>query len=108
VRLVTIEMLKMFGLTGRGESDGASGIAAFRENPAAVDLVLLDLLMPGMGGEQVFHELRAISPDVRVLLMSGYNEGDILRRLGQGPGLGFVAKPFTKDALERALKAVFA
>jgi PAS domain S-box-containing protein len=108
VRIVTMEMLRIFGLTPRGAADGPSGIAAFRENPAAVDLVLLDLLMPGMNGEQVFRELRAIRPDVRVLLVSGFNEGDTLRRLGGGPGLGFVAKPFTRDAIERALRAVFA
>jgi DNA-binding NarL/FixJ family response regulator len=61
-----------------------------------------------MNGEQVFRELRAIRPDVRVLLVSGFNEGDTLRRLGGGPSLGFVAKPFTRDAFERALRAVFA
>jgi two-component system, cell cycle sensor histidine kinase and response regulator CckA len=107
VRVVTMEMLRLFGFTPIGAADGLAGLEKFRENPSAVDLVLLDLLMPGMSGEQVFRELRAIRTDVRVLLVSGFNEGDIVRRLGDGPGLGFIAKPFTREAFERALRAVF-
>lgn len=108
VRIVTMEMLGMFGLKASGAADGATALEIFRQNPAAFDLVLLDLLMPGMNGEKVFRELRAIRPDVRVLLVSGYSEGDILRRLGEGPHLGFVAKPFTRETFERALRAIFA
>jgi two-component system cell cycle sensor histidine kinase/response regulator CckA len=48
--------------------------------------------------------LRAIKPDVRVLLVSGYSEGDILRRLGGGGPLAFAAKPFTRATLEVKLR----
>jgi PAS domain S-box-containing protein len=106
VRTVVAEMLKGFGLTPRTAPNGRAGLVLFREDPAAVDLVLLDLLMPGLSGEQVLAELRAIRPDVRVLLISGYSEGDLLGRL-RGPGrLAFLAKPFSRDALEQALRAL--
>lgn len=104
VRFVLVEMLRTFGLTLTSAGDGASGVAAFQKDPDGFDLVVLDLLMPGMNGEQVLKELRAVRPAVRVLLISGYSEGDILGRL-QGPGaLAFLAKPFTRDAIERKLR----
>ena len=55
--------------------DGATAIQLFRENGAEIGLVLLDLSMPGLSGEQTFEELRRLDPTVRVLLSSGYARG---------------------------------
>jgi two-component system cell cycle sensor histidine kinase/response regulator CckA len=104
VRFVLLEMLKTFGLTPRGAADGEKGLAAFRENPAGFDLVIMDMLMPGMSGEQTLAAMREIKADVRVLLISGYSEGDILGRLGGAGPLRFLAKPFTREALEQKLR----
>lgn len=104
VRFVLLEMLKTFGLTARGAADGDAGLALFREKPAGYDLVMLDLLMPGMNGEQTLTAMRAIRPDVRVLLMSGYSEGDILGRLRGAGALAFLSKPFAREALEQKLR----
>ena len=106
VRLVMVELLKSFGFTPTAAEDGASGLAAFREHAAGFDLVVLDLLMPGMNGEQTLEALRVLDPNVRVLLNSGYSEGDILGRLGGGRNLAFLAKPFTREALERKLRGL--
>lgn len=107
VRVVTGEILKSFGLTPTAAASGEEGVQLFQRSAGAFDLVLLDLLMPGMSGEQVLAHLRATAPQVRVLLMSGYAEGDILGRLGGGPGkLAFIAKPFTRAALEAKLRAM--
>jgi two-component system, cell cycle sensor histidine kinase and response regulator CckA len=57
-----------------------------------------------MNGEQTLQELRLVKPQLRVLLMSGYSEGDILGRLGGSGPLAYIAKPFTRDRLERALR----
>ncbi|HVS52265.1 MAG TPA: CHASE domain-containing protein [Opitutaceae bacterium] len=104
VRHIMVEILKSFGFTVRDAANGTEGIALFRADPAAFDLVLLDLLMPGVNGEQVLAALRALRPDVRVLLMSGYTEGDVLSRIGEGGPAAFIGKPFTRDALERKLR----
>jgi CheY-like chemotaxis protein len=104
VRAVLVAMLKVRGFTATAAADGESGLELFRAKPDFYDVVVLDLLMPGMGGEQVFRLLRAIRPNIRVLLVSGYSEGDILGRLGGGRALGFLAKPFTRDALEGKLR----
>ncbi|MES2696600.1 MAG: CHASE domain-containing protein [Verrucomicrobiota bacterium] len=105
VRTVTAALLQSYGLTPLPTADGPAGIALFRQESETIDLVMLDLLMPVMRGEQVLEELRAIKPDVRVLLMSGYSESDVVGRIAAGAGrLAFIAKPFTATALERKLR----
>ncbi len=105
VRVMSAEMLRTFGFHPQGAADGVTGLALFKQDPEAIAVVLLDLLMPGMSGEQVLKEMRRLKPEVRVLLMSGFNEGDVLGRLASPDGrLGFVAKPFTRAMLESGLR----
>jgi CheY-like chemotaxis protein len=85
-------------------SDGPQGVETFRRHAAEIDAVLLDLTMPGMNGEEVFRALRAIRPDVRVLLMSGYDEQEAAARFaGEGPA-GFLQKPYRPEDLLRAVQ----
>jgi PAS domain S-box-containing protein len=104
VRTIMAEVLKSFGFTVHDAANGTEGIALFRAEPAKFDLVLLDLLMPGVNGEQTLAALRALRREVPVLMMSGYAEGDLLRRLGGAGPLAFIGKPFTRDALEKKLR----
>lgn len=104
VRTVTSELLKTFGLSPLTADDGASGIQLLKEHPN-IDLVLLDLIMPGMSGTQTLTALREIRPNIRVLLISGYSDGDSLSKHGgEGETLSFLHKPFTRDALEEKLR----
>ncbi|MCA9925864.1 MAG: response regulator [Anaerolineales bacterium] len=89
--LVEIEVLEA--------PDGRSGISIYRQNQPQISLILLDLSMPGISGEETFHELRQLNPDVRVLLSSGYNESDVNSRLVGQNITGFIQKPYTLDAL---------
>jgi len=73
---------------------GAEAVEVFQRRGDDVDLVLLDLAMPLMDGEETFHVLRALKPDVRVLLTSGYVEQDALARLGSDGPVGIVHKPY--------------
>jgi PAS domain S-box-containing protein len=71
-----------------------------------ISLVLLDLTMPYMNGEEVLRELQAIRPPVRVLLSSGFNEVEAVQRF-TGKGLaGFIQKPYTSMALAEKIKHV--
>jgi CheY-like chemotaxis protein len=99
VRVVAARMLETLGFRVVSAADGREAIALFRADPGAFRLVLLDLTMPHLNGEDVFRELRQIRPDVRVLLMSGYTEQEVTTRFtGQGLA-GFVQKPFQLPAL---------
>jgi CheY-like chemotaxis protein len=77
-----------------------------REQPGTIALVLLDMTMPHMGGEVAFREMRAIRPDLKVILSSGYTEEEALGRF-QGKGLkGFLQKPYGPKALIAKIQEV--
>ena len=66
-------------------------------------MVILDIVMPGMGGSELFHELRGMDPKVKVLLCSGYSiqgEADRLIELGAS---GFIQKPFSLRSLGQSI-----
>ena len=69
-----------------------------------IDLVILDLIMPEWSGQQVYHELKRINPEVNVLLASGFSiEGEAERLMNEGVR-AFVQKPFRKRKLQDTLK----
>jgi CheY-like chemotaxis protein len=94
VRTVTCRMLEASGFRVVQASDGREALETFRQNTDAVRLVLLDLTMPNLNGEDAFRQLRQLRPDVPVILMSGYPEPDVMSRF-VGAGLtAFLQKPF--------------
>jgi two-component system cell cycle sensor histidine kinase/response regulator CckA len=105
VREVTREMLEGDGLEVLTAGDGVEAIEVFREHQGQIVLILLDLTMPRMDGEETFRELRRLDPDVRVILTSGYNEQDTTRRFVGKRLAGFLQKPFTLQDLEARLRA---
>ena len=79
---------------------------AFRDSADDVDLVILDMTMPGLSGEEVFREIRRIRPEVRVILTSGYNEQEATSRFA-GKGLaGFIEKPFQMASVREVIRGV--
>lgn len=106
VRPLVATMLRACGCNPTEVSDGYAALTAFRADPHHYDLVVLDLLMPGMSGEDTLVELRRVRADVRVLIISGYNEGGILNRHAGGGPLAYLAKPFTRDDLGTAVRSL--
>ncbi len=107
VRAVTKRMLEACGLSVRTARDGEEGLALFREYQEDVSLVLLDLTMPGINGEEVFAHIRAMDADVPVVLMTGFSEQEASTRFG-GDGLaGWLQKPFRIEAVRELLQQVF-
>jgi PAS domain S-box-containing protein len=106
VRSVVARMLRSCGCETRHASNGREALEIFRAEPERFIAVLLDLTMPELDGTATFRELRRISPQVRVLLMSGFNEQDAISRFA-GKGLaGFLQKPFKPEALFQKLRAI--
>jgi PAS domain S-box-containing protein len=103
VRAVAARMLERLGLRYLLADNGLAGIEILRAHAEEVSCVLLDLTMPRMSGEQTFARMRQIKPNVRVVLMSGYNEQEIAGQFA-GKGLaGFLHKPFTSAELRAKL-----
>jgi len=98
--LKTIErLLRHQGYQIVAAVNGHEAVNHFRAAPESFTAVLLDLTMPGLNGAEVLREIRALKPEARVLVMSGFSEQDILDRLvGLGP-VEILHKPFTREML---------
>ncbi len=104
VREAVTDILEMAGVRVLAAADGKSGLALYRENQAAIRLVLLDLSMPGMSAEETFRQLRTLDPGLLIILSSGYDESEVSARFaGQAP-TGFVQKPYSMDDLTLAIR----
>jgi PAS domain S-box-containing protein len=95
VRAVAARSLRHAGFEVYEAADGHEAVAVFAPRADRVDLVVLDLVMPGMGGEETLRALQALRPDVRVLMSSGYTEEDAMGRFAGAGVAGFVQKPYT-------------
>ncbi len=108
VRAVTRRMLERVGFDVLLASNGHEALEIFHREGAGIVGVLLDLTMPQLDGNATFTELRRLDPEVRVLLMSGFNEQDAVHRFA-GKGLaGFIQKPFKPETLYHKLQSIFA
>jgi len=98
--------LERFGYEVVLAEDGRQGVEAFRRMADRISVVLLDMTMPVMSGEEAFRELRMIRSDIKVILSSGYNEVEAIRHFA-GKGLaGFIQKPYTSARLAEAVRSV--
>jgi signal transduction histidine kinase/CheY-like chemotaxis protein len=103
VREVTADMVAALGFETLTAADGQEGVEVFRAHAPEVGLVLLDLTMPRMSGEEAFREMRRMRPDVRVVLMSGFTEKEATSQFAGKRLAGFLQKPFSMDALKARL-----
>ena len=106
VRQATKNMLERRGYRVVLADNGREAVDLFRVLGDKVAVVLLDMTMPVMSGEDAFRELKQIRPDARVVLTSGYNEAEAVRRFS-GKGLaGFIQKPFSSSRLIEKIRSV--
>ncbi len=104
VRAVASKMLELSGFTVLTANDGREAVSSYRLHQHEIRAVLLDILMPHLDGEGTLEELRGINPEVKVILSSGYSEGDItVQSTGIEPKQ-FVKKPYRYADLISAFK----
>ncbi len=94
VRRTVATMLTRLTFTVVTAGDGREGLELFRADPDRFSLVLLDLTMPQMDGKKAFAELQQIRAEVRVVLMSGFNEEEAAPEFAGKKLAGFLQKPF--------------
>ena len=104
VRDVAQAMLKSANYNVLIATDGAEAIELFKEDGESIDLVLLDMAMPGLDGRETYEALREIRDDVLVVLSSGYTEEDALSKLGASGLVEFVHKPYKMNTLLAAVR----
>jgi CheY-like chemotaxis protein len=104
VRWMTRRILMDAGYQVLEAADGKSALELMARDGAAVQLVVTDVVMPGMGGRALADELVRLRPGIPVLFTSGYTDGEIVRRGLLEAGTAFVQKPFGPDTIVRSVR----
>jgi len=97
------EMLAYLGFTVLTAADGLEAVEIFRQRQAEIDCVLSDLTMPRMDGWETLTALRQLSPDLPVILSSGYDEAQVMAGHHPERPQAFLSKPYQLAALKAAL-----
>ena len=107
MRRVTRRILARSGFSVLEAEHGADALRVAAQHQDKIDLLVTDVLMPGIRGPELVEELIVRSPNLRVLYMSGYTDDDI-SRWGLQPGMAFIHKPFTSEGFTEAINEVLA
>ncbi len=105
MRRVTRRILARNGFRVIEAEHGADALRVAAAHDGEIDLLVTDVLMPGIRGPELVEELTVQSPGIRVLYMSGYTDDDI-SRWGLQPGFAFIHKPFTSEGFTEAVNSV--
>jgi len=106
VRNVARRILERRGYSVLAPESPAEAVGLCREHPGTIDLLLTDVVMPGLNGAELALRLAAIRPELKVLYMSGYTDGTIASHQVFEQGTSFVQKPFSSDVLSRVVRDV--
>jgi two-component system cell cycle sensor histidine kinase/response regulator CckA len=106
VRAVVQQVLERHGYTVRAAPTGVLALKLLAANPGEVHLLLTDVVLPGMSGRQLATQFSALRPDARVLFMSGYTSDAVVRHGVLEPGIAYLQKPFSPEALARKVRRV--
>ena len=106
VRSLACRILEKQGYRVLPAQHGRAAMDIATSNDSHIDLVLTDIVMPGMNGRGLVERLSAIRPSIKSLYMSGYTDDDIVRRGFVEPSKAFLQKPFTSDALLKTVRKV--
>ncbi len=106
VRTFTNRILVGLGYTVFATGSGAEALEFAAHHGRPVDLLVTDVMLPGMNGRDVSERLTAVWPSLRTLFISGYTHDSIVHRGELDSGVAFLGKPFTPDTLGRAVREV--
>ena len=101
-----IDALLELGYSVLLAKNGLDAVEIYQANPKQIDLVLLDMIMPKSGGHQTFLRLKAIDPDVKVLLSSGFVSEQEVADLLEAGACGFLPKPHRLPVVTREIRRI--
>jgi len=106
VREMAGDLLDFLGHKIVKAESGEEGVNLFRKTPDQFDLVLVDLIMPGMNGVEVMKRIRAIRPNVRVVITSGVGQKNAAREMLNKGADGYLQKPYSLDAFRNIFRDI--
>ena len=104
VRILAHRILERAGYRVLDARHGADALLMWRQHGPQIDAVVTDLVMPEMGGRALADRLRAMSPTLPIVFMSGYSDDEMTRRGFADSQIAFLAKPFSADSLVGAVR----
>jgi two-component system cell cycle sensor histidine kinase/response regulator CckA len=106
IRRLLRDLLQAKGYRVVEAADGREALRVFEEHGGRIDLVILDMVMPEMGGREAYVHLRELNPDIRTILSTGYAEDERARELMSMGVMAFVQKPYRVDVLAAVVRSV--
>jgi PAS domain S-box-containing protein len=106
LRKLARQTLSMYGYQVLDAANGAAAISMCEQHPGKIDLVLTDVIMPGLSGREVADRLLELRPEMRVLFMSGYTDDAIVHQGVLDEAANFLQKPFAPDSLAQKVREV--
>jgi PAS domain S-box-containing protein len=106
VRRLVFEVLQARGYKVLSAKDGLEALPLEENYPARIDLLITDVVMPGMSGRELAQRVTSARPDTKVLFISGYADDAVLRHGVTGPGTAFLQKPFALEDLLQRVRAL--
>jgi PAS domain S-box-containing protein len=103
LRVIGTAVLETFGHSVITAQHGLEALEIFQSQGSKIDVILLDLLMPVMGGIETYHELRRIAPTLPIIICSGYDTESVNDVIGNDLHAGFVHKPYKPDELRNMM-----
>jgi len=100
------ELIRELGYNAIVAKSGHEALTIYDKAKDQIDMVILDMVMPDISGGETFEKLRAINPDVKVLLSSGYIQNEQTEKIIKKGCNGFIQKPFTINKLSKKISAV--
>lgn len=107
IRKLVTAMLTKAGYRVFTADTGENAVRMFKSHPDT-ELLLTDVVAPGMSGPMIADEIAALSPDIKVLFMSGYDSTQVVQKYVVERGYSLLVKPFTMEQLERKVSTVLA
>ena len=103
---VSKHLLESVGYRVLTATSGMAAVECIKREKGNIDIVILDMVMPGMTGEETFEQIKAIDPDIKVLLSSGYSiDGQAAEIIQKGCD-GFIQKPFKLEKLSQKIREI--
>ena len=106
IRKLVAAMVSQFGHTVLTADSGEHALALLRNNDYPIELLITDVIAPGMSGPMLADKLSAMQPDLKVLYISGYDNTHVVQKYVVEKGHALLAKPFTVEALRQKVESL--
>lgn len=106
VRGFTREALESSGYKVLEATDGVDALSILKKNSKKIDLVISDVVMPKMGGQELAQEVRKLYPKLKIIMMSGYTDSQIIRDGTEAQSVNFIYKPFSIKSISKKVRDI--